>query len=106
MIDIQSESVVSLADAVRYVPKRRGGKKVHISTLFRWSTCGCRGQKLETIQAGATRCTSVEALQRFFNRLSGSLIETSQPPTRQRKRDYEADAKKLVAAGFEVPDLN
>jgi Protein of unknown function (DUF1580) len=64
------ETVITLANAAEELPRRRRGRKTHVSTLFRWSTAGCRGVVLETIQIGGTRCTSREALQRFFERLS------------------------------------
>jgi Protein of unknown function (DUF1580) len=70
MIDSASETLLTLKQAADEVPRRRRGRKTHISTLFRWSTVGCRGVVLETIQVGGTRCTSREALQRFFERLS------------------------------------
>src|SRR4051795_8401887 len=70
VIDTRNETVVSLAQAADDLPRRRRGRKTHISTLYRWATVGCRGVVLETIQVGATRCTSREALQRFFERLS------------------------------------
>src|SRR4051794_26071708 len=69
-IEISAESVITLANAAEALPRRRGGRKTHVSTLYRWATIGCRGVQLETIQIGATRCTSREALQRFFERLS------------------------------------
>jgi hypothetical protein len=70
MIDSQTEHVISLADAADSLPRRRRGRKTHVSTLYRWATVGCRGIVLETIQIGGTRCTSKQGLQRFFERLS------------------------------------
>src|SRR3954451_18954579 len=70
MIDSTAETLLSLAQAAEELPRRRRGRKCHVSTLYRWATAGCRGVTLETIQIGATRCTSREALQRFFERLS------------------------------------
>lgn len=70
MIDSGSESLLTLAQAAEQLPRRRRGRKTHVSTLYRWTTAGCRGVRLDTIQVGATRCTSREALQRFFERLS------------------------------------
>jgi hypothetical protein len=58
-----------LALATGRVPLLRG-RHVAVSTLYRWSTVGLRGVRLETIQVGGTRCTSVQALRRFFERLS------------------------------------
>lgn len=71
MIDISQERVLSFAEAADVLPRRRGRKKPHVATLYRWSQRGCRGVQLETIQVGGTKCTSVEALQRFFQQLSG-----------------------------------
>ena len=84
MIDISKEHVIPLAAVAAELPRRRRGRKTHISTLYRWSGPGCRGVILETIQIGATRCTSREALQRFFERLSvpGSAGSVSIAPPR------------------------
>ena len=73
MIDIAHEQLFSLTEAVRCLPlpRRRKGARPHVSTLYRWAQRGCRGVRLETIRCGGTLCTSVEALQRFFDRLSG-----------------------------------
>ena len=73
MIDSASETLISLADAAGELPRRRRGRKTHVSTLFRWTTSGCRGVVLESLQCGGTRCTSREALQRFFERLSAPV---------------------------------
>jgi len=65
------ETILPPADAAKELPRRRRGRKTHVSTLYRWMTTGCRGVVLESIQVGGTRCTSRVALQRFFERLSG-----------------------------------
>ena len=72
MIDLTTETVISLTEAAKRLPARRSGKRPHVATLYRWSQRGCRGVRLETCQVGGTRCTSVEALQRFVNQLSKS----------------------------------
>lgn len=64
------EELLSLAAAARILPRRRGGKKVHTATLYRWTTTGLKGVVLESLQVGGTRCTSQQALQRFFDQLS------------------------------------
>ena len=101
MIDPNSESVISLSEAARHLPRRRGGKKPHISCLYRWTTAGCRGVVLESIQVGATRCTSREALARFFRRLTtGDAADV--PPARsvaQRERAVAKAMKELEQAG-------
>ena len=99
MIDIQSETVVTFAEASKHLPKRRAGKRPHICTLYRWAQQGVRGVKLETIQIGGTCCTSLESLQRFFNRLSG---DDSTPPqaTRARKKEIARAESVLAEAGI------
>jgi hypothetical protein len=84
MIDSASESLISLADAAKELPRRRRGRKVHVSCLYRWSTVGCRGVVLETLQWRATRCTSRQALQRFFERLSAP-VQTGAGPGGQSR---------------------
>jgi hypothetical protein len=79
MIDTTAEDVLTLAQAADGLPRRRAGRKTDVSTLYRWSTAGCRGVLLETIQVGGTRCTSREALQRFFERLSRGAGATERP---------------------------
>lgn len=72
MIDLQWESVLTLKNAARIIPPRRAGRKTSTSCLYRWTSVGCRGVILESIQVGGTRCTSSEALARFFSQLSGT----------------------------------
>jgi hypothetical protein len=69
-IDPNTETVISLTEAARSLPRRRASKRPHVSCLYRWTTSGCRGVVLESIQIGGTRCTSREALSRFFQRLT------------------------------------
>lgn len=70
MIDPDSETLICLTEAARLLPRRRAGKKPHVSCLYRWTTVGCKGVILESVQVGGTRCTSKEALARFFERLT------------------------------------
>lgn len=71
-IDVSRESVLSFAKAARYVGDLKGTKRVAFQTLFRWATKGCSGVVLETIRVGGSRCTSREALQRFFDALTAA----------------------------------
>ena len=73
-----SEELLTLKEAAKTVPCRRGGSKTSVSCLYRWTNNGCRGIRLEYVQVGATRCTSREALTRFFSAL------TAQAETRQK----------------------
>ena len=86
-IDIQSERLITFRDAAKLCPGRRRGRKPHVSTFYRWAAMG-----LETIRVGGQVCTSVEALQRFFDRQSNRGGPTPPPqkavphPTGDRTR--------------------
>lgn len=97
------EHVISLNDAVRLLPKRREGKRPHVSCVYRWTTSGCRGVILESVQIGGTRCTSVEALQRFFAALgvAGQPAALSPPGTNlERQRAIARAERELDDAGI------
>jgi hypothetical protein len=103
MIDISLEETFSLTGATKRLPARRGGKRPNVATLYRWAQVGCRGVRLETICIGATRCTSMEALQRFFNAVTAASEHRpiSQPPrmTAARHKQIEAAERRLASAG-------
>ncbi len=90
MIDPQTESLVSLTDAARLLPARRGGKRPHVSCLYRWTVSGCRGVVLESIAIGGTRCTSREALSRFFAALT--YADGPELPVRSVAKRQQASA--------------
>ena len=99
-IDPTTETLISLAQAAKHLPRRRAGKRPHVSCLYRWSTAGCRGVVLESIQVGGTRCTSREALARFFRRLTQG--DAAAPATRtvaQRERAAARAMNELEGAG-------
>lgn len=102
MVNLLSEQLLSLSDAAKLVPVRRGGRKAHVSCIYRWTTTGCKGIVLESIQCGGTRCTSKEALARFFCSLSGNLPQanTETAASRERARDsrFAAAEKELDQA--------
>jgi hypothetical protein len=81
-IDTFNEKLVSLTQAAKLLPHRRKGKRPDVATLYRWTTGGCRGIVLESIQVGGTRCTSREALQRFFTALTARAMDAPKSPTR------------------------
>jgi hypothetical protein len=111
MINTTEEKPIPLAQAAADLPCRRRGRKTNISTLYRWATTGCKGVVLETIQIGGTRCTSREALQRFFEKLTLPRQEgtTTTGPVAspiasvrsvaQRQRRSEEAARKLAEMG-------
>jgi hypothetical protein len=108
MLDLFSEELISLSQAAKILPARRDGKKPHVSCLYRWTTQGCRGVRLESVQVGATRCCSKQSLQRFFDQLTaqeanGHLRAVIPQPTKlpaNRRQQIDAAEKRLDAAGI------
>ncbi len=103
MIDISIEETFSLAEAAKRLPCRRKGVRPNVATLYRWAQLGCRGVRLETICVGATRCTSMEAMQRFFDALTAQAEHRPCPQrphmTAARRKQIEAAEQRLAQAG-------
>jgi hypothetical protein len=101
MIQIATETVFPLSRTGEHVPLGRNGKKLHPATAFRWAQHGLRGVKLETIRVGGTTCTSVEALQRFFDHLSAPPAQAvaPRPSPAARSRAAEHADRKLIEMG-------
>ena len=98
-IDPNHETLVSLTQAAKLLPARRGGKRPHVSCLYRWTTAGCKGVILESIQVGGTRCTSREALARFFGALTYTDSPRTERSTARRRRAAAAAERELEREG-------
>jgi hypothetical protein len=95
-------TLISLPDVPGRLPRRRGGKLPHVSCIYRWAQHGLRGVRLEVLQCGGTKVTSLEALQRFFERLS-AVTAGETPAARssaQRQRAADQADKDLAAQGW------
>lgn len=103
MIDPQKEQLIPLrlVPRLRLLPVKPGHRhRLNLSTVYRWSTRGVRGRVLETLQVGGTRCTSVEALTRFFGGLTAGA-HSAIPRTPSRcDRELRRANESLRAAGI------
>jgi hypothetical protein len=98
-----TESVISFGEVAKskLLPRRRRGARPNLATIYRWSDSGCRGVILESIQIGGTRCTSKEALQRFFDRLSADRSAPVPAPAPRVDRHAVRRAERVLdAAGI------
>lgn len=112
MIDIATERRLYLHAAIKLYPLSHTGRPVHISTVLRHITKGVRlpnGEivRLEGARLGGRWITSVEAVQRFMERLTAGMLSdpcvASSPTirtTRQRHRDLKRVDDELAQAGF------
>jgi hypothetical protein len=102
-IDFDQEKILTFSEAAKLLPRRRAGRKTHVSTLYRWSSRGVRGIVLETIQVGGGSCTNREALQRFFDRLQ-ITVHPDQPrslrSTRSLNKKVKDAEQRLHEEGF------
>jgi hypothetical protein len=97
-ICIKSEKLLPLSQVTKqpFIPQRRGSGRLHPSTVWRWALHGLNGVKLEIVRVGGTACTSVEALQRFFERLAGgaptvgTVTPTAAPDAAEIERQLDA----------------
>lgn len=72
-LDVSLETIINLHNAAGYMRRRFHEKKrPHLATVYRWTTRGLQGIVLESVQIGGKRYTSLEAIQRFIERLSSS----------------------------------
>lgn len=72
--NLSGEQLVAVPEVPDYLPTRRG-KKLHISTVYRWVLKGTRGKVLDSALLGGIRYTSLEALERFLGTSTAELIE-------------------------------
>lgn len=71
MTDLLSETLLFLGQASRRFPRDERGRAPSTTTLWRWRTKGIRGVRLEAARVGGRVVTSLEAIRRFLERLSG-----------------------------------
>jgi hypothetical protein len=100
--DPLSEEMIRLADVPRRLPSSRTGKKISLQAVYRWSTSGCRGVVLRTIQMGGTRCTTRRWLAEFFAALTARRDGTPTPdraPPCVRRPSPQTNARLDAALG-------
>ena len=99
MIDTKKEKPIPLSDAAKSLRSR----PVSRATIYRWATGGIRGVRLEVIPVGGSLCTTEDALQRFYERLSEAKrsrpFTTQKRTAKQRERAAKEAGKKLAARG-------
>jgi len=88
MIDLKRNDVISLREACSVLPRLRGGRRPHVSTLWRWAHRGVRGDRLEVAALGGTTVTTRAALQRFLEDVTAARAGNAKPSARwQHGRD-------------------
>ncbi len=103
MIDLANEKLLTFQEAAEWLPRRGRGNKVALSTLWRWAKWGVYGVRLETTRVGRAPVTSIEALQRFGNRLADREQRGAQTPvtgSERHKPKQDSDVAELDRHGW------
>ncbi|MEN8148989.1 MAG: helix-turn-helix domain-containing protein [Planctomycetota bacterium] len=96
VVDVLGEETLTLAEAAEVLPRLRRGRKVHVSTLYRWVSRGVGGVRLEAVKLGRTLITSREALQRFAERrgVADGVLEVASVPLSRSAVQAEREAER------------
>lgn len=94
MIDFSHEELVHLREVPALLPSH-AGKRIHISTVYRWVNRGVDGVRLETVKVGGLHYTSHEALSAFFVQ-----NPNYRPPYGRSPPSAEADPDELTRDGI------
>lgn len=99
MIDLATESTLSLSHAARLLPAGRGDRPVSLSCVLRWVLRGARSPngdlvRLDALRLGGRWITSREAIQRFAEALTPRLVDDARvrrTPTARQRASERAD---------------
>lgn len=100
MIAPAKESLLLMTDVSKHLPKR-DGKKINLSTIYRWTNRGLEGVLLDTVYIAGMRYTSIEALERFDAAVTAAknapriASKVASTPT-QASRAHEKAMRKLA----------
>ncbi|MGC8541887.1 MAG: DUF1580 domain-containing protein [Phycisphaerae bacterium] len=100
--DTPPQKLIALREvpALPWLPARRTGATLRVSTVIRWAQRGVGGRRLRTVRVGGTLCTSEPWLLEFF--AAGAPAEPQQysaTPAR-RQREIARARRELAAAGY------
>src|SRR5262249_14589463 len=108
MLDVTTESTITLVQAAAMLPPGRNGARPTLGCLVRWILCGAKSPtgervRLEAVRVGARWITSREALNRFAQRLTPQLDGEAPAAPRtsgERRKASERAARELEQMGI------
>ena len=65
---LDQENLLTFAQVAQVLPRRRGGAKTAISTIWRWSKRGSRGVVLPVVRVGGNVYVTRDGLRDFIAR--------------------------------------
>jgi hypothetical protein len=79
-IDLARETLITPAQYAKMRPSGRNGRPMALTTAYRHIFQGVRGTLLEHVRFGGNIYTSVEAVQRFCDRLTAAETASATTP--------------------------
>ena len=98
---LESEHLIPISDVPDYLPKRNG-KKINLSTVYRWRHAGLRGIRLEWCIHGGIPCSSTEAIARFDRAVSEKIVgrQVSSTTPAAQSRAHDIAKQRLMDSGI------
>lgn len=100
-INVEHDTLISLRQLPGFLQKKIG-KRIHLSTVFRWRQRGIAGVRLETISIGRQTYTTLEAVITFFEKSTAArqnqpvqLTSTEKKALQARTKRFDAEAASL-----------
>lgn len=106
---LRRRSLVPLTEVPKVLARcglrSKQGKRLHISTVYRWTTRGIRGHQLATTKVGRTRCTSTDDVIRFIRAINEPNAQGPQrrPRSTREARRINRRARAIVGLPPETP---
>lgn len=95
MIEYETEQIVPISDAPKYMPGRPC-----LRSVWRYVLKGINGARLETFKVGNKRFTSVEAIRRFVDGCTNPTATAPTSSSARRQREIAKAEAELTEAGF------
>lgn len=93
------EQSIRLPDAARMIPGR-DGHCIHVNTIKRWISIGCRGVKLRAWRIGQCWYTSLAALEDFRRACTPGQSMPEFRSTAQASKEKAAAERRMAERGF------
>jgi len=74
-------------------------ERVHVATVWRWTTRGCRGIRLASFSVGSRRFTTDEAFARWIAAINGERVVSGCTP-KQREAAVNRAKRELADEGI------
>jgi uncharacterized protein DUF1580 len=90
MINPEIEELLTLEEAARlpWLPRPRRGKRIAVSSIWRWCVHGVAEEKLDSLFLGGRIYTSAEAIKRFMRAVKPRTLRS---PRRNQAAEFPSD---------------